>query len=134
MSIPNIRNALEGALANVVTIDLVHENQSYDPTADRPYAEVYLMVAKPGNPTMGDGFYQEIGVLQINLQYPPEVGTLAAAQQAELIRAAFKRGASFTDGGVAVIIDGTPEIGAGRIDSGAWMLPIKIPWHADIYA
>jgi hypothetical protein len=134
MTIPNIRNALESALASISpAVDIVHENQSYNPTADQPYCEAYLLVATPNNPTMGDGFYQESGIFQVNLQYPPEVGTLDAALQAERIRALFRRGATFSDGGVSVMVDRTAEIGAGRIEAGLWMTPIKIRWHSDLY-
>jgi len=134
MSITSIRNALETALASITpAIDIVHENQSYDPVAGRPYCEAYLLVATPNNPTMGDGFYQEQGVFQLNLQYPPDQGSFDAAQQAEAIRVLFRRGVSFSDGGVSVMVDRTAEIGAGRVEAGLWMLPVKVRWHADIY-
>lgn len=134
MTQASIRNALENALAAITpAIDIVHENEAYDPIADRPYCEAYVLWATPSNPTMGDGFYQELGIFQINLQYPAEVGTADAAARAKLIRDAFPRGASFAFGGVTVQIDKTPEIGAGTVDAGLWMVPIKIRFHADIF-
>jgi hypothetical protein len=135
MSIPNIRNALESALAAIApALDIVHENQAYEPTAGRPYQECYLLVATPSNPTMGDGYHQELGIFQINLQFPPDVGTLDCAQRAEIIRAAFKRGATFIDDGQVVLISRTPEIGAGAIEEGRWKQIIRIRWTADVYA
>lgn len=129
-----IRNALENALAAITpVIDIVHENQSYVPIAGQPYAEAYVLFATPSNPTMGDGFYQELGIFQVNLQYPTEVGTADAAAQAQLIRNAFPRGATFVFGGVTVQVDQTPEISAGTVDGDRWFLPVKIRWHADIY-
>jgi hypothetical protein len=134
MSQSNIRNALENALAAITqAIDIVHENEAYEPIAGRPFCEAYVMFATPANPTMGDGFYQELGIFQINLQYPTEVGTAAAAAQAQLIRDAFPRGATFVFGGVTVQVDRTPEISAGTVDADRWFLPIKVRWHADIY-
>lgn len=134
MSQPSIRNALENALAAITpAIDIVHENQAYVPIAGQPFCEAYILFATPSNPTMGDGFYQELGILQINLQYPTEVGTADAAAQAQLIRNAFLRGATFAFGGVTVQVDRTPEIGAGTVDDDRWFLPVKIRWHADIY-
>jgi hypothetical protein len=134
MSQSNIRNALENALAAITpAIDIVHENEEYTPIADRPFCEVFILFAKPGNITMGDGFYQELGILQVNLKYPTEVGTLDAATQAALIRAAFKRGASFTDGGVTVQIDKTPEIPGGTVEEGRWKVVLRAPFHADIF-
>ncbi|MBV6321900.1 phage tail terminator-like protein [Duganella violaceipulchra] len=135
MSIPNIRNALEQALASISpAIDIVHENgERYEPQEGVPYCEAYLMLAEPSNPTVGEHFYQERGILQVNLQYPPLAGTLACAQQAELIRALFKRGAAFTDGGVTVQIDRTAEIGAGDQVEGRWKQIVRVRWHADIF-
>jgi hypothetical protein len=134
MSIPNIRDALEAALASIMpAIDIVHENQGYKATPGRPYCEVYLRVAEPSNPAIGDGFFQEQGFLQVNLKYPPGDGTLAAAIRAEAIRALFRRGATFTDGGVTVQIDRTPEIGAGAVEDDRWKQIIKIRWHADVF-
>lgn len=135
MTIPNIRNALEAALASIApTIDIAYENVPYTPVAGQPYCEAYMLVATPSNPTVGDGFYQELGILQINLQYPPLVGTLACATRAEAIRSLFKRGAVFSDGGVQVHIDLTPEIMAGAIEGDRWKQIIKVRWHADVYA
>ena len=132
----NIRNALETALASISpAIDIVHENgERYEPTPDIPYCEAYLLVAPPGNPTQGGGYYQEQGVFQINLQYPPLAGTLPCATQAGLIRTLFKRGAVFTDGGIKTQIDFTPEVGQGREEDGRWKQVIRIRWHADVFA
>jgi hypothetical protein len=134
MSQAYIRNALENALAAITpAIDIVHENQTYTPIAGRPFCECFILFATPGNPTMGDGFYQELGILQVNLKYPTEVGTLDAATQAALIRTTFKRGASFTNGGVTVQIDKTPEIPGGTVEEGRWKVVLRAPFHADIY-
>lgn len=130
----NIRNALEAALASITpAIDFVHENEAYTPLSGVPYCEAYLLVAPPNNSTMGDGFYQEQGIFQIDLQYPPLLGTLGCATRAGLIRTLFKRGATFTDGGINVQIDLTPEVGQGDIEAGRWKQIIRIRWHADIF-
>lgn len=134
MTIINIRNAMETALdALTPAIQSVHENEAYVPVVDVPYQEVYLLVAKPANPTLGDGYFQERGVFQINLQYPRDVGSLAAATRAEAIRALFPRGATFTNGGITVQIDEATEIGTGRQEGDRWMVPVKVRWHADIF-
>jgi hypothetical protein len=134
MTIPNIRNALENALATIApAIDIVHENEKYEPIAGRPYAEAFLLVAMPSNPTMGDGFYQELGILQVNLQYPTETGTADAAARAELIRSLLKRGSTFSYAGVTVQIDRTPEISGGAVEADRWKLIVRARWHSDIY-
>lgn len=135
MSIPLIRNALETALASITPpIDIVHENGlRYEPQPDVPYCEAYLLVAEPANPTIGDAFYVERGILQVNLQYPPLVGTLECALRAEAIRSLFRRGAAFIDNDVTVQIDKTAEIEAGEQVEGRWKQIVRIRWHADIF-
>lgn len=134
MSQSAIRNALENALAAVSSaIDIVHEGEDYSPVAGRPYMEVFMLWAAPGNPTLGDRFYQELGVMQVNLQYPSGTGTATATAQAKLIRDAFKRGASFTFTGVTVQIDKTPEVSGGMVEGDRWKTVLRAPFHADIY-
>lgn len=129
-----IRNAMENALAAITpAIDIVHENQDYAPAADRPYCEVFVLFATPGNPTLGSAFYQELGVLQVNLMYPTKAGTADATAQAKLVRDVFKRGASFADSGITVQIDKTPEISGGTVDGDRWKTILKAPFHADIF-
>lgn len=130
----SIRNALEAALAAITpAIDIVHENEEYTPTVGRPYCEAYLLWATPGNPTLGQGYYQELGVLQVSLKYPLMAGTLDAATQAGLIRNLFKRGAAFTSGGVKVQIDKTAAVGAGAPDTGTWKVVIRCSFSAGIF-
>jgi hypothetical protein len=133
MSIPDIRNALENALdAMTPAIKTVHEGESYTPVTGTPYQEAYLLAADPRNSTMGDGYYQENGIFQVNLMYPAGVGTLAASTRAEMIRDQFKRGASFTFGGTTVQIEKTPAFGGGEVVDGRWRQVIRVRWFADI--
>ena len=93
----------------------------------------FLMPATAQNPTMGDGFYREVGIFQVNLLYPMQLGSLAAVTQAQKIQALFKRGAAFVNGGVTVRIMTTPTIGAGAQDTERFMVPVKISYAADIF-
>jgi hypothetical protein len=131
----NIRDALEAALSSISpAIHIVNENaEVYEPLPGVPYCEAYLLPATPSNPTAGTGFYQEQGVFQVTLQYPPLTGSLPCATQAGLIRALLKRGAVFTDGGIKVQIDKTPEVGQGAVQEGRWRQVVKIRWHSDIF-
>lgn len=135
MSIPNIRNALETALASITpAIDIVHENgERYEPQDGVPYCAAYLLVAEPSNPVMGQAFHREAGVFQIDLLYPLLAGTLPCALRAEQVRTLFKRGTVFTDAGVEVQIDKTPEIAAGAPEEGRWRQTCRVRWHADIF-
>lgn len=130
----NIRQALETALASIQPpLDLVKENEAYDPVVDVPYCEAYVMPATPNNATIGTAFYQEQGIFQVSLKYPSGYGTLACAERAGLIRDLFARGATFIDGDVSVQVNRTPEVSKGEVDDGRWRQDIRIRWHADIF-
>jgi hypothetical protein len=134
MSISSVRIALESKLSAMTpTISYAWENVPFTPVTGVPYAAAYLLPATPANPTMGDGYYREQGIFQVTLMYPLQEGPKTAADRAELIRAAFKRGTTLTSGTVSVIIERTPEIGQGRVDGDRWALPVKIRWYAGIY-
>ena len=134
MSISSVRIALETKLATITPeLSTAYENVPFTPVTGTPYQRAYLMPATPANPTMGDGYYREQGIFQVTLMFPLQAGPKTAADRAELIRAAFKRGTSLTSGGITTIIERTPEIGQGRVDGDRWALPVKIRWYAGIY-
>ena len=134
MSLIAVRIALESKLSAMTpSLSTAWENVPFTPVTGVPYAAAYLMPATPANPTMGDGYYREQGIFQVTLMYPLQAGPKTAADRAELIRAAFKRGTTLTKSTVSVIIERTPEIGQGRVDGDRWALPVKIRWYAGIY-
>lgn len=133
MSIVSIRAALETKLNNMTpALATSWENLLYTPVVGTAYQAAYLLPAIPDNPTMGDSYYREQGVFQVSLFYPLQAGAKVAADRAQLIRTAFKRGTSMTSGAVTVRIDKTPEIGQGRADGDRWHVPVKIRWFAGI--
>lgn len=134
MSLEKIRDALEAALEAITpAIDTVHENEEYSPQPGVPYQETFLLVAMPNNSTLGDGFYQEQGVLQVNLKYQPGAGPADAVARAEMIRSAFKRGTSLILNGVTVQIDKTAAVSSGTVDGDRFKVVVRVPWHADIF-
>lgn len=134
MSLKNIKIALETAVkAGLGTFPLSWENVNYLPPIDgSAYASVFLLPATPENPTMGDAFYREIGLLQINLSYPIDGGAGRAFTKAEDIRTLFHRGYTFTSSGVTVCIAATPAVGPGMTQSERYVLPVRIKWFANI--
>jgi hypothetical protein len=135
MSISLIRIALETHLNTISPlIQTAYENVPFTPVTGVPYQQVFLLPATPANPTMGDGYYREQGIFQVTLMYPLQAGPKTAADKAEAIRTAFKRGLTLTSWSVNVTIDRTPEIGEGRVDGDRWSVPIKIRWFANIFA
>ena len=135
MSITHVRAALETKLnAMAPALQTAWENVGYTPVTGTAYQACYLMPAEPENPTLGDGYYREHGILQISLFYPLQAGPQAAEARAQLIRTTFARGTSMTSGGVTVRIEATPYIGQGRQDGDRWHVPVKIRWFAGIFS
>lgn len=108
------------------------ENAPYTPVTGTAFQIATLLVAEPDNQTVGDAHYQEQGIFQITLMYPLQVGTATVMARAELIRTTFKRGNTFTSGGVRVVVTKTPEVSAGRIDGYYFSVPVRIRWQAFI--
>lgn len=135
MSIAKVRTALEIALHTMTpALATAWENQNFSPVPGTPFQAATLLPATPDNATMGDEHYRERGILQVSLNYPVNGGAAAAMTRAELIRATFFRGASFTSGGVTTRISATPDIGRGVVVNDRWILPVSIRYFADVFA
>jgi len=134
MSSVSIRAALETAFAAITpTLSTAWENVDFTPpVTSTAYQAVTLMFAQPDNASYGAG-YRELGIMQIDLNYPQQSGPAAAYTRAELLRSTFVRGATFSSGGVSVVIDRTPEIMAGRNDGGRYVLPVRVRFFAQLF-
>ncbi len=131
MSIVSIRSSLEVAVNAMPALSTAWENVPFEPVAGVPYQQVFILFAEPDNIEYGSN-YRELGFMQINLLYPLEVGTKDINTRAELIRTTFKRGNSFTSGGVTTTIHKTPEIMNGRVEGDRYKLIVKIPFFANL--
>lgn len=134
MSVIAVKTALETAV-NAITpsIETAWENADFQPTVGTPYQQVHVLFGSPENIEFGP-LFRQVGILQITLFYPLQVGTLAAQTRAELIRSTFKRGNSYSDSGITVTINKTPNIKAGNRDMDRWMIPVDIEFFAHIEA
>lgn len=135
MSISNTKQAMEIALFGIApAIQTAYENFPFTPTAGVAWQKLAFNPNTPDNAVLGDGYYLERGLLYIDLNYPVGNGSAAALARAELIRATFKRGASFTSGGTTVTIPTTPEIDQGMTISGFWTVRVIIRWESQVFA
>lgn len=136
MSISVIRKLLETQLNSVSTgFATAYENVPMKPVAGTPYQRVHLLPARPENPTMGDGFRRDQGILQVLLSFPVNAGPHDVQARAETVLAGFPRGLSMTEGTLRVLIDSSPYIGPSLPDGGAWhSVPLSIPYVADVFA
>ncbi|MGA0608830.1 phage tail terminator-like protein [Caldimonas sp. KR1-144] len=135
MSILKIRAALEVGLNSITpALPTAWQNMDFTPPASGGYQRVALLPAQPENPSIGASLHREVGILQVTLIYPQNAGPSAAEARAEAIRAQFRRGSSWIKDGVTVIVDGTPAIAAGRNEDGRFVVPVSIPYHANVFS
>lgn len=110
------------------------ENFPFSIKAPRvPYQKVHLLPGRPENFTLGDSHVREVGILQVTLMFPAQLGSGDAVARAELIRTTFPRGATFENGGIVVQIERTPEIMPAYVNDENYMLPVRIYYYADIF-
>lgn len=133
MSYEVIRKLLETQL-NLAAggVAIAFENVPYTPIDGTPFQSVNLLPGQTENPTMGDGFKREVGILQVMLNYPTKAGPQPAAARAEALRTAFKRGTTFVSEAVRVLIAESPFIRPALQGDGWYMLPVSIPYIADV--
>ena len=135
MSLDKVRAALETALeAQDSSFATAWENTAFTkPANDVPYQKVNLLPAMPDNSTQGNKHYQEVGLMQVTLCYPQNAGPGDAQTRAVALRNYFKRGSTFTSGGVKTIVTRTPAIGPALIDDDRYCIPVSISYQADIF-
>lgn len=131
MSFASIRAALETALNGVApAIATAWENTAYTPVVGTPYQRAVIVPAAPANDEIGRTF-NERGIFQVSLHYPPNTGPAAAYARADLIRSTFYRGATFTKDGITVQVVGTSTILPPQDDDqGRYVLPVSITFRA----
>lgn len=138
MAVDKVRTPLEIALfAMTPALATAWENKDFTPpAAGTPWQEVRFLFEEPDNSAMTPSYFQERGVMQIALHYPAGRGVHDAAARAELVRSTFPRGAGFSNGGVNTVIEKTPKIGQGMLDSvrREWVVPVLIRFKADIFS
>lgn len=133
MSSADVRAALETALIDITpSLSTAWENIAFSPVNGTPYQRAVIMLATPGNDEMGRTF-NERGIMQVSLHYPPNTGPKDAYARADLIRAAFYRGASFVKNGIVVTVIRTPMILPPQNDEQSrYVLPVSIEFRASL--
>jgi hypothetical protein len=138
MSIVPLRSALETALDGMSpALSTAWENVKFEPVNGTPYQMVHVLYATPDNPTIGGSngtvLTRYKGFMQVTLMYPLLDGAAAIEARAELIKATFTRGSSFTNSGQVVVVNGTPEVTSGIRDNDRWRIAVKIPFYSNVY-
>lgn len=134
MSLALVRQALETRLlAMTPALATVPENGSYTPVVGTPYQQIFLLPAQPDNPTLGEAYRREVGIFQVSLMYPQNVGPGTAQTRALAVQAHFPRGGVYSAGGVNVLILRTPNIHPGRKDGDRYRIDIDITYQAEVF-
>lgn len=134
MSDQVIRALLETRLDTLLpAIPTVKENTAYVPVKGTNYQRVFVLMGQTENPTLGDGFKRERGIFQVNLYFQESVGTGASTARAEAIKTLFKRGTTLEQGSVRVQVYASPYAAQGSNNDGFFMLPVSVPFTADVH-
>lgn len=135
MSQASIRKAIEKRLALITpAIVTAFENADFKPPEDdvTPYQRVFLVPARPNNPTTGGTFVQENGFYQVTLKYPLGAGSADAQARAKAVRDWFPRGTQLTEDGITTTISNTPQELGGVVEGDRWSVAVRIPYFANI--
>ncbi|ACT50866.1 DUF4128 domain-containing protein [Methylovorus glucosotrophus] len=133
MSEINIRKAFEKRLLALDTaFATAWPNVEFDPVLGVPYQKPSLLPAAPENPTLGDGYYREVGVFQVLLYYPLGDGPDNADLKALAIKNHFPRALKMTEAGQVIQVMLTPTIAPGFESMERWCIPISINYQSEV--
>ena len=133
MSTLKCRAALETALASMTpALQTAWENFPFSPVIGTPFQRCNILFAEPGNQEYGAN-YQELGYMNVTLYYPHGTGSADIVARAELIRQTFRRGASFTNSGLTVVISRTPEVTPSFNDGEFFVVSVRVRFYANAY-
>ena len=134
MSRVSIAAALEPALeAMSPSLTTAKENLTLTPVPATAYQVCDFLFARPVNNEFSANYRQD-GIMQVTLRYPANKGAGAAGARAELIAATFKRGSTFTSGGITVLITDQLEVMPGYVDGDRWAVPCRSRFTAHVTA
>lgn len=133
MSLNNIRKGFEKRLSAMGAFATQYENVDFAPVNGTPYQQAFLLPAKPDNPTMGDGYYREVGVFQVTLRYPVNASVIPAQTRAEAIRDYFPRGLGITEGSTTTTVTTTPQISSSFFIDDRLCIVVSIYYQASIF-
>lgn len=134
-TVTQVRKALATAFAAGAFFDadkVQYENKTFVPPS-APWASFWFLPNIPVIASLGDeGFDEVTGILQIDLNWPLNVGETEPAAKADAIRNYFLVGSRFAVmGGPEVTIRAAGR-GNGRIEGVNWRISVTISFYAQI--
>jgi hypothetical protein len=135
MSALNIRRAFEKRLALMSpALPTAYENVNYTPVTGAAYQRASLLPAQPENVTLGDAYYREVGLFQVSLYYPVNVGSATAETRAESVISHFKRGTAMIEGGQTVLVTRTPTRTPAQVIDGWYVIFVSIFYRTEVFS
>lgn len=133
MSMATVESALIKAFvdANFFAQALVQwPNVKFEPPVTGAWAAVYFLPSQPFVATLGTGGEDEVpGILQIDLNFPPNSGTKGCNDKYEAIKNVFTAGARFAYSGQEVVIRSCGR-SQGRIVNNFYCTVVTIAFYA----
>ena len=135
MSQKNIRLAFEKKLiampSGLGASKTAFENVTFTPTVGTAYQRSVLAPTTPENPTLGDGYFREVGFYQVVLSYPKGTGVGNITTMAELVQDYFKRGTTLVEGSDKIIIDRSIKLSPVYINDNRADITIRIRYYSE---
>lgn len=107
------------------------ESVEFKPNNNLPYQLSRLITLPVENPTLGDGYYREVGFYQVVLSYKRGEGAGAIQAMADKIQSYFKRGTTLVEGSTKIIVDRTPEQSPIYINDTRAEITIRIRYYSE---
>lgn len=134
MSLIKVTKAMQKHLLTLTpSIQSAFEATSFEPETGVPFQYIQLVPRRPENPTLGDDYYRDVGEFQVFLCYPANQGTGDALERAELVRNHFKRGTTLTEGGLEILITGTPQISGTVLSTDRTIIPVIVKYSVEVF-
>ena len=128
----DMRAALETAISAMSpALDTAWENVAFAPSPGVAYQRVEFMFARPANDEVSANYRQD-GICQVTLCYPTNAGAAAIVARAELLKATFARGQSFSANATVTKVSDTPEAMAAYVDGDRFCVPVRIRVFAQL--
>ena len=112
-------------------LDVAYPNISFTPKINTEYAQLFIIPNQPYAVTLGNNGEDEYtGIMQINLNYPVNTGTLKINLKREEILARYKAGMKYKYEDQSVLITSAGQSAVGQVVDNYYRIPLTIEWIA----
>jgi hypothetical protein len=110
------------------------ENVKFTPDPASMYLAVQYKVNSPDDPVLGAGYHRENLQMQIFVCDLVNKGSSGALGTAQTIRDRFKKGSTFIQDDVRVLVLTTPRISGSVVTSDRLVVPVMIDLTVEVYS